>query len=96
MTLFIFILQIGAMILGAFVGRDLWIWYMVPLGLPVITVAHAFGVDLIVTFWTSRVSKEMIEADNEDDDYRLKRVIYAIVKVCVFWFMGFIVKKLWM
>lgn len=41
-----------------FVLSILWGWFLVPLGMPPLTVAYAIGVSLIVGFLTVRHSKE--------------------------------------
>lgn len=42
---------IVGVVLAGFVGATLWGWFLVPLGLPAITIAHAIGIDALVTFW---------------------------------------------
>lgn len=45
-----FILAIGASILlTAFTLATLWGWFLVPLGLPVIGYAHAYGLSILAT-----------------------------------------------
>jgi hypothetical protein len=39
-------LSVAGWMLDAFVFRALWAWFLVPLGLPPIGLAHAFGVGL--------------------------------------------------
>lgn len=42
----------AAGVLGAFVLVQLWAWFMLPLGVPAIGVAHAYGIGVIATFLT--------------------------------------------
>lgn len=35
---------------SAFTVAKLWLWFITPLGLPPLTLAHAYGLDLLVTF----------------------------------------------
>ena len=46
----IVLVGIGIFFLGGVVVRDLWFWFMVPLGLPAITMMHAIGLDIFMTY----------------------------------------------
>ena len=39
-------------LLKAFVLTKLWLWFMVPFGLPVIGLAHAYGLTILIFLFT--------------------------------------------
>lgn len=47
----IFVL-ILVMLSSAFVSSTLWGWFLVPLGVPMIGIAHAYGLGVFTTFLT--------------------------------------------
>lgn len=44
-----FVLVTGSLLAG-WVIQNLWAWFALPFGLPALTLAHAVGVDLLVSF----------------------------------------------
>lgn len=44
------VVSIPLIILSGFIIKIMWGWYMVPLGVPPVTVAHAIGIDILVTY----------------------------------------------
>lgn len=45
---FVGIIAIPLMLAGGFVFRDMWTWFVVPLGMPAINLAHAIGLASIL------------------------------------------------
>jgi hypothetical protein len=54
--LFLFLLSIPATILQGYVVSQLWLWFIVPLGVVNISVAHGIGIALIVSYLTARIN----------------------------------------
>ena len=56
------------MLLRAYTVATLWQWFLVPLGLPVLGLAHAFGlavlVRLVAEYVPSLKDKDVVEADS--------------------------------
>lgn len=50
----LFSLTIILIILGTFTITCLWSWFIVPLGLPPITMVHAYGLSVIVAYFQHR------------------------------------------
>lgn len=47
-----------SVVLTGLVTSVLWGWFVVPLGVAAITVPHAIGIGMLVTFLTTNVSEE--------------------------------------
>ena len=45
-------------VFSGFVTTELWLWFAVPLGAPVIGIAHALGLRMLVTVATHTYSKD--------------------------------------
>lgn len=48
-----FIIAIALLVLCGFTIMVLWSWFIIPFGLPAISLAHAIGIDLLITFLVS-------------------------------------------
>ena len=81
--LIIMILSIPGLIWSGFVITKLWIWFVVPLGLPVISISHAIGIDLIITFMCGHA----VDPKNKKI---LTTIIESITRPAVILFIGFI------
>ena len=46
---------ITSALLAGYVICHLWAWFVCPLGLPPLSLAHAIGLDLLITFATGKV-----------------------------------------
>ncbi len=46
----ILLITVPAFLWVGFVIKIMWVWFMVPLGLPAISLAHAIGIDVLITF----------------------------------------------
>lgn len=63
------ILIIPAFLLAGFTVQMLWLWFVVPLGLGPISLGHAIGVDMLITF-TAHVPA--LEPPGVDDKTKAK------------------------
>lgn len=65
----------------------MWRWFIVPLGLPAINIAHACGIDMLVTFLiTTEQPKEFLFWDLWIYD-----TAYAIMTLLCGWILHFVV-----
>lgn len=51
--------------LRAFIICDLWAWFVVPLGLPHVSVLHAYGLALFASLFVDQNLATLIIGDNE-------------------------------
>jgi hypothetical protein len=77
------VLLLPSMLLFAYAGKTLWWWFLVPLGLPAISMAHAFGIDMLVSLWTMRLPRQ---GDNEGVAKRVaKRMLGVALMLAMGW-----------
>lgn len=76
------LLSVLLFIVEPFVARQLWRWFVVPLGVPALTWAQAAGVNLLLNVWISRQ-----DGQDEDSASAVRRILNAwvrcIVALCV-------------
>lgn len=82
----ILLTAIPGIIWSGFVIKILWIWFMVPLGLIEISLAHAIGIDIIITFMVSH----SVDIKNKTTTELISKMIS---KPALMLFMGFIAKS---
>jgi hypothetical protein len=58
-------------ILRAFIIRDLWGWFLAPLGLPEISVLHAFGLGLFASLFVDQMLATLIIGEDKTAAVRL-------------------------
>jgi hypothetical protein len=68
-SVWVIMLPLG--VLRAFIIRDLWGWFLVPLGLPEISVLHAFGLGLFATLFVDQMLAVLIVGDDTKAAFRL-------------------------
>lgn len=64
-------------LITAFTVSTMWGWFIVPLGVKAIGFAHAYGLSLLVTFFTIRPST------NQDEDYNWIMTIALRILSCI-------------
>lgn len=84
-TLFNLALGAALGVFGAFVIATLWAWYLVPIGLPSISLLTAFGIDLIVTLLTFSVPTGKTDLTNAQLTERLLRWALAFPATVLIW-----------
>ena len=67
----------GMTVVNGLLLHLMWGWFMVPLGLPVISVAHALGIALVVSLLTHQTNTKK----GEDKD--LGEVVIAWIFTCL-------------
>lgn len=89
MQILVFFAIIALMVFRGFVAATLWGWFVVPLGAPVIGVAHAVGLLLLVTLATS----DGYDKDNERGDaaYYFKRIVVSLAVIVFALVVGWVV-----
>lgn len=82
-------LGIVATILHGVVLKITWTWFLVPLGLPVISVAHAIGIALIASYLTKNDDYAAAEMETHilAAKYLIKPVVFFIFAWIVHLFM---------
>ncbi len=68
-----------------FTLKTLWEWFLVPIGLPTISVAIAAGIVLIHNFFTAKHSKD-------NDKNIMDKMIFAFVAPAAVLVFGFIIQ----
>ena len=89
-TMWIVMLPLG--VLRAFILRDLWGWFLVPLGLPEISVLHAFGLGLFATLFVDQMIAALIVGD--DDKAAVRLFLQGIAGWLGTWGLGAVVAHL--
>lgn len=83
------VMALGVIING-YVLSILWVWFLVPLGLPILSVAHAIGVAMV----TSWLTYQYRPSTQEDKDKALEGLAIAlIVRPLSALGIGYIVKQ---
>jgi hypothetical protein len=82
-------LDIPVLILRGFVLSQLWLWFLVPLGVPVVGIAQAIGISLLVSMLTVSSHKS-----SDDDDFwtgAIGNLLKSLLMSLLAWGMGAIV-----
>lgn len=79
-------------ILRGYVLSILWGWFVVPFGVPPISVAWAIGISVLVTLLTTQYVKT--EGDSKPDFVTM--TFFGISIPLIAWFIGFIVHSFFM
>jgi hypothetical protein len=80
---------IAALILvRGFVFYKLWSWFLTPLGLPEIGLAHAIGVGLVITYMTHQI----MPADEKDRSG--ERLAYTLIGTLLVLAIGWIISNI--
>lgn len=83
------LISIGGCVLGGVVLRDMWMWFIAPLGPPAIGIAHAIGVMTVFGFLTARNTNDI---NRKKTRYELLvRAIAGIIAALLFWGIAAIV-----
>ncbi len=84
------VLALGVIVNG-YVLSILWVWFIVPLGLPVISVAHSIGIAMVTNWLTYQYQTNKKEEDNSKALTEL--AILFIVRPLAVLGIGYIVKQ---
>ena len=79
----IFLISIPGIIWSGFIIKTLWVWFIVPLGVIEISLPHAIGIDMLITFLTA-------SSYNIKDKTITEIITMLIGRSVMFLFMGFI------
>lgn len=82
----ILIVGLPAFFWYSFVLKNLWFWFMVPMGLPVISLMQAMGIDLLITFIVNPYT-------NIKDKTTHEIILPFLTRPAVFLLFGFIIKS---
>lgn len=73
-------------IITAFCLRDLWNWFIVPLGMIEITAIHALGIDLTI----GKMSKNTLIDLDKSEEKELNEAVMYIVLPLITWGLGWV------
>lgn len=70
-------------VLNAWLGQTLWAWFMVPLGLPPVSLAAFYGIDTFVTWITFNYADgdAMVKQWGEAPDMSKMFGVWAVVSI---------------
>jgi hypothetical protein len=83
------ILAAPMMMLRGWVIMKLWAWFIIPFGIQGLTLPHAMGVGLILTFLTAHTLGKNAETMEE----KIKEIVTPIVWPLLTLLMGYIVQS---
>jgi hypothetical protein len=88
-NIFIIILVIPLSILRGWVLLTFWNWFILPLGAPHITLAHALGISIILNYLLDNISREGRYKDKD----KIEIAFGLILEPLFILFLGWIVKS---
>jgi hypothetical protein len=70
--------------------RELWLWFMVPLGVSAISLAHAYGLSIMVSMYAYTSTKSQIKTTDSNNPLKSAlEIFFAAVLVPLFiWVAG--------
>ena len=74
----------------ALIASYLWLWFIVPLGMPAISLVHALGLTLFGWFFTTGLN---MNQKNEDKEY-FARWVTVQIAIGFVWLFGYIFHSL--
>src|SRR5690349_15795956 len=88
----VWILMLPLGILRAFIIRDLWFWFLVPLGVPAISVVHAFGIGLFASLFVDQMLA--IHMVGKDEKAAMRLFLQAVAGWLATWGLGALVARM--
>ena len=80
-------------ILFGFIFQDLWGWFMVPFGLPVVSYVHAWGLALFYDINAMNIGQADIKATKDaTDEDKLTRSLVVLFGYLFLWGLAWIFK----
>lgn len=80
---------------SAFVASHLWLWFVVPLGAPAISLAHAAGLMTIKGFIFAKIAKDE-KTDTDENRKRIHALVFMFVAPAVSLAFGYGIFTWWM
>lgn len=80
-----------AIVLRAWVLTVLWGWFLVPLGIPEVSIPTAIGIALILGLFTQHLAKEENKEKNIIADIGIRAIGAPIVSLVLGWIVTFFV-----
>jgi hypothetical protein len=84
------VLLVVACVLQPFVLRDLWGWFVVPLGVRPLGLIHAWGLQSTITYFSMTSLIYSAVSDGEKKRELLERVIVLLFAETLFWSFGWV------
>lgn len=67
-----FVLAVALMFLSMYTLQALWGWFVVPLGVPALTLAHAYGISVLALFFKFKAKDRKDEPKEGDYSFAEK------------------------
>lgn len=86
------VLDIPVLVFAGYVFSQLWLWFVVPLGVSPIGISHAIGLGVVFTFLTRRIKKE--DPDEEVEGWfwqGISALFQSFLAALVAWGLGAII-----
>lgn len=86
-----------AVLLKGFVLSKLWFWFIVPLGVPAISLWHAWGIAILAAMFSHQASTSTYDPKVEEYGFGYviaKSIIMGILMPLLTWFFGYIAYSL--
>lgn len=77
-SLIIWVISVPCSIFRAWIMTIVWAWFLVPLGLPPVSIPMMFGIGYMWALLNAKMTKEQFEFDN------LRDGIIHVTGICVF------------
>jgi hypothetical protein len=87
LSVWVIMLPLG--VLRAFIIRDLWSWFLAPLGLPEISVLHAFGLGLFASLFLDQMLAVLIIGN--DNAAAFRHLLQGVAAWLATWGLGAVV-----
>ena len=84
-----------APVLRGYVLHELWAWFLVPLGLPIIGKAHAYGIAILLWLATTAGTKSQLDQEKPAGEQLIQACVLVLMYPAVSLLAGWIVKG-WM
>jgi len=75
------------LLLQGFVLSKLWLWFVMPLGVPAISIVHAMGITILFNLFNNNVSHE-----KETLETFIIKILSGFTKSLIILLLGFIVQ----
>ena len=87
------LLDIPLVIFRGFVLSQLWLWFLVPVGVSPISVVNAIGISIVIGFFTYGFAKDPDLTDKTKEwwERAIFVMLYSTFATCLSWGIGWVV-----
>ena len=87
-----FLCSVGGFVGSVLAVKLMWDWFIVPLGLPSINYAHAYGINIILTFITMQFNTYLMKTKHSEEE-KTVRATFVLFVPYITLLMAFIAKS---